>query len=133
MNNDEVLLDLDDGVATVTFNRPTKSNVMGLHHSAGFNEVLDRVEADRSVRCPIVTGAGNICNGGGDLHEIMSPDPTDLKEKLKLIRGYNRVVKRLSVLLRPARHWGGERAGRRWRIGHRAGQRFRAGIRDRAL
>jgi 2-(1,2-epoxy-1,2-dihydrophenyl)acetyl-CoA isomerase len=95
MNNNEFLLDLEDGIATITFNRPTKSNAMGLHYSAGFNEVLDRVEADRSLRCLIVTGTGKIFNGGGDLHEIMSPDPTDLEEELKLIRGYNRVVKRL--------------------------------------
>lgn len=95
MNKEDFLLDVEDGIATITFNRPDKVNAMGLHYTSGFNKVLDRVEADPSVRCLILTGAGKVFNGGGDLHEIMSPDTTDMEQELKLIRGYNLLAKRL--------------------------------------
>lgn len=95
MYKDDFLLDVEGGIATITFNRPEKVNAMGVHYSAHFNQMLDRVETDRSVRCLILTGAGKAFSGGGDLHEIMSPDATDMEQELKLIRGYNLLVKRI--------------------------------------
>jgi len=91
----DFLLTLQDGVATITFNRPDKVNAMGVNYARGFNQALDAVEADRSVRCLILTGAGKAFNGGGDLHEIMSPDATDMEQEYELIRGYNLLAKRL--------------------------------------
>ena len=95
MNQEDILLDVTDGIATVTFNRPEKRNPMGLTFSATLNAVLDRVEANRDVRCVILTGAGRTFCGGGDLREIMSPDPTDMEAELALVRGYNMIAKRL--------------------------------------
>jgi 2-(1,2-epoxy-1,2-dihydrophenyl)acetyl-CoA isomerase len=95
MDKEDFLLDVEDGIATITFNRPEKVNAMGVHYSARFNQALDRVEADPSVRCLIITGAGNTFNGGGDLHEIMSTDAADMEGELKLIRGYNLLAKRI--------------------------------------
>ena len=95
MNQEDILLDVTDGIATVTFNRPEKRNPMGLTFSATFNAVLDRVEATRDVRCVILTGAGRTFCGGGDLREIMSPDPTDMEAELALVRGYKMIDKRL--------------------------------------
>lgn len=95
MDKEDFLLDVEGGIATITFNRPEKMNAMGVHYSAHFNQMLDGVEADASVRCLILTGAGKAFNGGGDLHEIMSPDATDMEQELKLIRGYNLLAKRI--------------------------------------
>ncbi len=95
MDKEDFLLDVEDGIATITFNRPEKVNAMGIHYSARFNDVLNRVEADQAVRCLILTGAGKTFNGGGDLHEIMSPEASDMEQELKLIRGYNMLAKRL--------------------------------------
>lgn len=98
MDKKDFLLDVEDGIATITFNRPEKVNAMGIHYAERFNRALDRVEADPSARCLILTGAGKTFNSGGDLHEIMSPDPTDMESELKLIRGYNLIAKRIYYL-----------------------------------
>lgn len=91
----EFLLDVRDHIATVTFNWPEAVNAMGLEYTGEFNRVLDAIEADRQVRAVILTGAGKVFCGGGDLHEIMSPAPTDANWELELVRGYNRLAKRL--------------------------------------
>lgn len=95
MNNHLFLLERANGIATITANCPEKSNSMGLQYAAAFNRVLDEVEEDSSIRCLILTGAGKIYNGGGDLHEIMSPDVTDMEAELKIIRDVSLVIKRL--------------------------------------
>lgn len=91
----EFRLDVHEHIATITFNWPEAVNAMGLEYTAEFNRVLDAIEADRAVRAVIVTGAGTVFCGGGDLHEIMSPDPTDANRELELVRGYNRLARRL--------------------------------------
>jgi len=91
----QFLLDIRGGIATVTFNWPDRVNAMGLDFSAEFGRVLDRVEAEPGVRVVILTGAGRAFCGGGDLNEIMSPDETDMEREFALIRGYNRVARRI--------------------------------------
>lgn len=55
---DHILLDTDDGVATVTLNRPQKLNAMTMEMYGRFGDVFDRLAADPSVRCVVVRGAG---------------------------------------------------------------------------
>ena len=75
MNKREFQLEIQDAVATVTFNWPDRVNAMGLDFSADFAKVLDRVEQS-GARVMILTGSGRAFCGGGDLNEIMSPDAT---------------------------------------------------------
>lgn len=102
MTKREFSLDIKDGIATVTFNWPDRVNAMGLDFSADFDRVLDRVEAQSAVRVMILTGSGKAFCGGGDLNEIMSPDTTDMEREFDLIRGYNRVARRIYQLDIPA-------------------------------
>jgi len=102
MSKREFSLDIKDGIATVTFNWPDRVNAMGLDFSEDFGRVLDRVEAQSAVRVMILTGSGKAFCGGGDLNEIMSPDATDMEREFELIRGYNRVARRIYQLDIPA-------------------------------
>lgn len=95
MGNRRFGLTISDSIATVTFDWPERVNALGLDFSADFGKVLDRVEAEPDVRAMILTGAGRAFCGGGDLDEIMSPEPTDMEKEFELIRGYNRVATRL--------------------------------------
>lgn len=88
-------VEIRDGIATVTFDWPERVNALGLDFSADFGKVLDRIEAEPGVRAMILTGAGRAFCGGGDLVEIMSPEPTDLEREFEMIRGFNRVARRL--------------------------------------
>ena len=95
MSKREFILEVKNAIATVTMNWPDRVNAMGVDFSEDFGRVLERVEADRDVRVLILTGAGKVFCGGGDLNEIMSPDPADMEWEFELIRGYNRIARRI--------------------------------------
>jgi len=47
------------GVAVVTINRPEKRNALDMEHYEGLSRAFERVRDDDSIRCAIVTGAGD--------------------------------------------------------------------------
>ena len=67
MNFETLLYAVDDGVATITFNRPDAANAMSPECAREFNEVSLLIEADQSVRAVVITGAGKMFCAGGDL------------------------------------------------------------------
>ncbi|MGB0996780.1 MAG: enoyl-CoA hydratase/isomerase family protein, partial [Pseudomonadales bacterium] len=52
----ELLETIEDGVATLTMNRPEARNAMGGGMIAALLEALPRLGADNSVRCVVLTG-----------------------------------------------------------------------------
>ena len=55
----QILLDVTDGVATLTLNRPHKMNAYTRTMMAEMVDAFDQTDADDSVRAVIVTGAGD--------------------------------------------------------------------------
>ena len=55
----QILLDVADGVATLTLNRPQKMNAYTRTMMSEIIDAFDRTDADDSVRAVIVTGAGD--------------------------------------------------------------------------
>ncbi len=53
-----ILLEVEGGVALLTFNNPEKRNAMSLAMWQGLTEALDLLERDGSVRVLVLTGAG---------------------------------------------------------------------------
>lgn len=49
---------LDEGVLTVTFNRPSVFNAQNAESMAEFGRIVDAAEADAAVRVVVLTGAG---------------------------------------------------------------------------
>lgn len=65
MNLEQTLFEVDDrGIATVTFNRPEKHNVMSPAFMSDLNTVMDNLDG---VRGMVLTGAGESFCAGGDL------------------------------------------------------------------
>ena len=62
-----VLLDVADGVATVTLNRPEASNTLDMAMGRELLATALRLEADRGVRAVLLTGAGKHFCFGGDV------------------------------------------------------------------
>jgi len=60
-------IDLKDGIATVTLNRPEKMNAWTAQMGAELNEHLVRCDEDDAVRAVVVTGAGRAFCAGADL------------------------------------------------------------------
>jgi len=65
--DDSILLNIEDGVALVTMNRPDKLNAMHAPMMERFLDTVGRLAADSSVGCVVLTGAGRGFCGGGDL------------------------------------------------------------------
>ena len=64
---DTLLYRVDDGIATVTLNRPDKLNAFDNRMRDELLAVFDQTDADDGVRAVIVTGAGRAFCAGADL------------------------------------------------------------------
>ena len=64
---DELLAELEAGVATITFNRPHARNALSDTLSPALRELLPRLAEDPSVRALLLTGAGTAFCAGGDV------------------------------------------------------------------
>jgi 2-(1,2-epoxy-1,2-dihydrophenyl)acetyl-CoA isomerase len=58
---------VNDGVATLTLNRPAKRNAVGPEMSAALAQAAERCSADPAIRCVLLTGAGSFFSVGGDV------------------------------------------------------------------
>ncbi len=65
----EVLYEVDDGVLTLTLNRPEKLNAFTPTMLEELLEAFDRADADDDVRAVVVTGAGRAFCAGADLEK----------------------------------------------------------------
>ena len=64
---DAVLLEVAEGIATITLNRPDQRNAINAEVCAAMRDVIDRVEADDAIRIAILRGAGDVFCAGMDL------------------------------------------------------------------
>ena len=63
----DLLAELDDGVLTLTLNRPEARNAMSGAMNAALSAQLAAAELDPQVRCIVLTGAGKGFCAGGDV------------------------------------------------------------------
>ena len=97
--SDTVLLDVTDGVATVTLNRPEGMNSLTVEAKVALNEAVAAVAADPRVRALVLTGSGRAFCVGQDLKEhaalLDAGDPAPL---LTVSVHYNPLVTALAAL-----------------------------------
>jgi 2-(1,2-epoxy-1,2-dihydrophenyl)acetyl-CoA isomerase len=62
-----VLYAVDDGIATITFNRPKVMNALDLDTVLAFRAVCERAELDTQARVVVLRGAGPAFLAGGDV------------------------------------------------------------------
>ena len=70
MNYDTILYEVDDRIATITFNRPDQLNALSPHMIGELRAAYAAAEADESVWITIVTGTGRAFCAGADVTEI---------------------------------------------------------------
>ncbi|HWH21934.1 MAG TPA: enoyl-CoA hydratase family protein [Allosphingosinicella sp.] len=63
----------EDGVATVTLNRPERKNPLTFESYAELRDTFRELVYARDVKAVVVTGAGGNFSSGGDVHEIIGP------------------------------------------------------------
>lgn len=71
--SDTVLLEIKDGIALVTLNRPDKLNALNYELIDRLMALLDQIEVETSARVVVLTGAGDRAfSAGADIHEFSS-------------------------------------------------------------
>ncbi len=64
---------LDDGVATITLNRPERKNPLTFESYGELRDTFRALADARAVKAIVITGSqGNFCSGG-DVHDIIGP------------------------------------------------------------
>jgi enoyl-CoA hydratase/carnithine racemase len=86
MPYEHILTEVDDGVGTITLNRPDKLNAMNRKLSAELHDAVKAMDADDSVGCIVITGAGKAFSAGGDIHEQREDDRKYTFEQLEAMR-----------------------------------------------
>jgi len=97
-----VLLDLAEGVATVTLNRPEAMNALDIATKDLLLAALQQVAQDPAVRCVVLTGNGRAFCVGQDLREhiaLLSNQDESLWSTVP--EHYNPIVELLSTMNKP--------------------------------
>ena len=74
MSNEDILLDVTDGVATITLNRPDAGNALTGDQREQMVAWLERADVDPSIRCVVITATGRFFCTGADLRQQRAPE-----------------------------------------------------------
>jgi enoyl-CoA hydratase/carnithine racemase len=98
----DFLYAVEDGVATLTFNRPEVLNALTLEVYSQLRQLFDDLRYDDAVKVVILTGAGDAFCSGGDVHEIIGELlKRDLRGHLEFTRMTGAVVQHMRLLEKP--------------------------------
>ena len=70
----ELLKSFDNGLLTLTINRPEAHNTLSQTLTDKLMESIQEAAADPEVRCVVLTGAGKVFSAGGDIGQQASGD-----------------------------------------------------------
>ena len=77
MEYENVLLDVEPPIATVTLNRPRVLNALSPELIAEVSDALGRLDADESVRAAVLTGGPKVFAAGADIGDMADRSPID--------------------------------------------------------
>ena len=107
---DQLLCEIEAGVATITLNRPDKRNALSNELTPALRQTLLNLDTDPAVRCVVITGAGRAFCSGGDVSGMggvapaapsAGPRPTLDDAIRKLQHGQETLTLRLFDLSKP--------------------------------
>lgn len=101
-NEAMILTTLENGVLTVTLNRPDRLNSFNDEMHRQLSEAIKIAERDETVRCLVITGAGRGFCAGQDLNDrnvSVGSEVPDLGFSVETY--YNPLIRRLTALPKP--------------------------------
>ncbi len=103
MTDSPVLLDVTDGVATITLNRPEAMNSLDVATKLALLEAVQSVADDPAARCVVLTGTGRAFCVGQDLKEHIEILQSDASDSLfrTVDEHYNPLVSTLATMAKP--------------------------------
>lgn len=98
-----ILLDVSEGVATITLNRAGAMNSLDVATKVLLRETVTQVAEDPAVRCVVLTGTGRAFCVGQDLKEHIEILHSDSSEQLfrTVDEHYNPIVTALATMDKP--------------------------------
>lgn len=102
MSFETIEFSVEAGVATLTLSRPDSLNSFNTQMHAEVREAMQRVKAEKEIRCLLLTGAGRGFCAGQDLNDrAVAPGegPPDLGESVE--KNYNPLIRSIMNLPKP--------------------------------
>jgi enoyl-CoA hydratase/carnithine racemase len=98
----DLLIDISEGIATLTFNRPAVLNALTFEIYATLRDIFVEWQRDDRVKAVILTGAGDAFCAGGDVRQIIGELlERDMRGHLEFARMTGAVVQNMRTLDKP--------------------------------
>ncbi len=99
MDYETILYNLDEGVLTITLNRPDVLNAFNRKMTDELQDAFKKAERDSAVRCIVLTGAGRAFSSGEDLKSRSANGESDFGSTLR--QRYNPLVSKMRNIEKP--------------------------------
>ncbi len=99
MDYETILYNLDEGVLTITLNRPDVLNAFNRKMTDELQDAFKKAGRDSDVRCIVLTGAGRAFSSGEDLKARSVNGESDFGSTLR--QRYNPLVSRMRNIEKP--------------------------------
>jgi len=91
---DDLLAEVDDGVAVLTMNRPQRRNALSQAMLTAMDRILCELEVDDGVGCVVLTGAGGAFCAGGDVKAMAERSAAEREQTLDAVIHHQRLRQR---------------------------------------
>lgn len=98
---DEILTETDGSIAIITLNRPEKRNALNDGLIAALKVALREADADESVKCIVIRGAGKDFCSGADLAALQKIVDASYEENLEDARSLGELYKLIRAVRQP--------------------------------
>lgn len=94
-----ILLHIENGIATITLNRPDKFNSFTKEMALMFQNILDDISTNDEVRVIVITGSGKAFCAGQDLAEATSAEFAGFTAVVS--QHYNPIITKMQAMPKP--------------------------------
>jgi enoyl-CoA hydratase/carnithine racemase len=102
MPEHDFLYTVENGLATITLNRPEVLNALTLEIYAQLRDLFETLRSDEAVKAVILTGAGRAFCSGGDVQQIIGALlEQDMRAHLEFCRMTGHLVRNMRLLAKP--------------------------------
>lgn len=91
-SHEPVIIDHHGDVVVVTLNAPTKRNALEARVVQRLETLLPKLLSDESVRCLVITGAGDSFCAGGDVSGFKERDASSIRSQMQLVHGWTKLL-----------------------------------------
>jgi 2-(1,2-epoxy-1,2-dihydrophenyl)acetyl-CoA isomerase len=97
-HNNTILLDISDGLAILTLNRPDRLNSFTAEMFKDLKKALNKITPEQGVRCLIITGSGRAFCAGQDLNQRAETKTSTPDLSASLEKNYNPIIRKITEL-----------------------------------